>query len=223
MDVGRGEIVGLGGLLGSGRSETVRSIFGLDPAEEGEVCIEGIPINPQTPRDAIAAGIGYLSEDRRAEGIVPDLSVRENLTLAALPLLTRFGVVSRSRQRAIVARFIARSRIKASPDQPIRELSGGNQQKVLLARWLCRNPKLLLLGEPTRGIDIGARAEICAVIEELAAAGLGAIFISSELSELVGECGRVIVLRDGRSVAHLDATEATEERIVQAMAGGGEV
>ncbi|WP_439629989.1 sugar ABC transporter ATP-binding protein [Gemmata sp.] len=222
VEVGRGEVVGLGGLLGSGRTETARAVFGLDPPEAGEVAVGGRPVAAGDPRAAIAAGVGFLPEDRRAEGIVPDLSVAENLTLAALPLLTRFGVVSRARQRAVVGRFVARLRIKASPGQPIRELSGGNQQKVLLARWLCRNPGLLLLDEPTRGIDVGARAEIRAVIGELAAAGLGVLFISSELSELIEECGRVVVLRDGRTVADLAGAGLTEGNVMRAMAGGGE-
>jgi ribose transport system ATP-binding protein len=219
-EVRRGEVVGLAGLLGSGRTETVRAIFGLDPPEDGEVAVGGRPLNPREPREAIAAGVAFLPEDRRAEGIVPDLSVRENLTLAALPGLTRWGVVSRAEQRAVVDRFVARLRIKADLNQPIRELSGGNQQKVLLARWLCRDPRLLLLDEPTRGIDVGARAEIGGLIRELAAGGMGVLMISSELSELLEGCGRVVVLRDGRSVAELRAADLTEGAVVRAMAGG---
>ena len=221
VSVRRGEVVGLAGLLGSGRTETVRAVFGLDPAWRGEVEIDGRPVAAASPREAIAIGVGFLPEDRRAEGVVPDLSVAENLTLAALPLLTRWGIVSAARQREVVGRFMARLRIKATPGQPVRELSGGNQQKVLLARWLCRNPQLLLLDEPTRGIDVGARAEIRAVIGELAAAGLGVLFISSELGELMDECGRVIVLRDGRSVADLEGNDLTEGNVMRAMAGGG--
>ncbi|NUS99197.1 MAG: sugar ABC transporter ATP-binding protein, partial [Gemmatimonadaceae bacterium] len=157
---------------------------------------------------------------RKAEGIVPELSVRENLTLAALPLLTRFGVIDRGAQARIVDRFIARLGIRASSaDQKIRELSGGNQQKVLLARWLCANPALLILDEPTRGIDVGARAEIQALVEELAAEGLGVLLISSELEELVDGSTRIVVLRDGRSVADLRGDEVAQEAIVSAMAG----
>jgi ribose transport system ATP-binding protein len=165
--------------------------------------------------------MGYLSEDRKAEGIIPELSVRENLTLAALPALTRLGVVDRRAQRAIVERFMRRLGIRAaSADQKIRDLSGGNQQKVLLARWLCTTPRLLLLDEPTRGIDVGARAEIQALIEELAREGLGVLMISSELEELVEGSSRVVVLRDGRSVAELRGAAVSAEAVVAAMAGG---
>jgi ribose transport system ATP-binding protein len=148
--------------------------------------------------------------------------VRENLTLAALPTLTRFGVVDRRAQRAVVERFMTRLGIRASSaDQRIRELSGGNQQKVLLARWLCTRPALLLLDEPTRGVDVGAKAEIQALVQELAASdGLGVLLVSSELEELVEGCARVVVLRDGRDVAELSGEAVTEEAIVHAMAGG---
>jgi galactofuranose transport system ATP-binding protein len=222
VEVRHGEVVGLAGLLGSGRTETARLLFGLDPLEGGEVWLEGRQLQLHGPSDAIRAGMGFLAEDRKEEGIIPDLSVAENLTLAALPGLTRLGVVSRARQRALVARFMARLRIKAvSPRQKIRELSGGNQQKVLLARWLCRNPRLLILDEPTRGIDLGARAEIEALIAELAEGGLGVLLIASDLEELLGISSRVIVLRDGRVTAQLGGQEMSERRIVQAMAGGG--
>ena len=152
---------------------------------------------------------------------MPHLSVRENLTLAALPVLARHGIVDHDRQREIVDRFIARLGIKtAGPDQPIRELSGGNQQKVLLARWLCLDPKLLILDEPTRGIDVGAKAEIQALVDELADAGLGVLMISSEIEELTEGGDRVVVLRDGRTVAELSHAEADQDTILAAMAQG---
>jgi ribose transport system ATP-binding protein len=221
LTVGRGEIVGLAGLLGSGRTETARAIFGADPAEGGSVQLHGQPLDPRTPDDAMAAGIGFLAEDRKADGIIPELSVRENLTLAALPTLTRFGIVDRAAQRALVERFMTRLGIRASSaDQRIRELSGGNQQKVLLARWLCTRPALLILDEPTRGIDVGAKAEILALVRELAHDGLGVLMISSELEELVEGSSRVVVLRDGRDVAQLAGPELTERSILHAMAGG---
>jgi len=160
-----------------------------------------------------------VSEDRGAEGIIPDLSVRENLTLAALPLLAKYGIVSRSRQTEIVNRFMQRMGIKAtSADQRMRELSGGNQQKVLLARWLCTEPRLLILDEPTRGIDIGAKGEIQHLLNELADAGLGVLMISSELEELVEGSSRVVVLRDGRNVAELRGEAISEQAIIHAMA-----
>ncbi|HVU67380.1 MAG TPA: sugar ABC transporter ATP-binding protein [Ktedonobacteraceae bacterium] len=218
-----GEIVGLGGLLGSGRSEVARAIFAADPVEEGEIHMGGQQVHFRTPGDAIRAGIGLCSEDRKAEGIIPYLSVRENLTLAALPTLARYGVISRKRQQEILERFIQRLGIKTSgPDQLIRELSGGNQQRVLLARWLCLNPRLLLLDEPTRGIDVGAKAEIQGLIEELAESGLGVLMISSELEELIEGSDRIVVLHDGRTVASLPHDEATQETLMAAMAQSDE-
>ncbi|HVF40883.1 MAG TPA: sugar ABC transporter ATP-binding protein, partial [Gemmatimonadaceae bacterium] len=170
------EVVGLAGLLGSGRSETARAIFGADPIEGGSIEMRGTLVSIRSPSDAIAAHIAYVPEDRKAEGIIPDMSVRENLTLASLPALSRAGVVDRAEQKAVVDRFMTRFGIKASSsEQKIRELSGGNQQKVLLARWLCTKPHLLIVDEPTRGIDIGARGEIQALINELAADGLGVL------------------------------------------------
>jgi ribose transport system ATP-binding protein len=221
VEAGRGEIVGMAGLLGSGRTETARAIFGADSVDEGKVFLEGKQLHLGAPRDAIESGLAFLTEDRKAEGIIPELSVRENLTLAALPEMSRLGVVSRARQDEAVARFMRRLGIKASSaEQKVRELSGGNQQKVLLARWLCKNPKFLLLDEPTRGIDIGAKGEIQALINELAESGLGVLMISSELEELVEGSSRVVVMRDGRCVAELRGAEISQEQIIRAMAEG---
>jgi ribose transport system ATP-binding protein len=219
LSAGRGEIVGMAGLLGSGRTETARAIFGADRIEAGEVYLEGRALKLRSPGDAIDAGLAFLSEDRKAEGIIPELSVRENLTLAALPALSRLGIVSRAKQNEIVADFMKRLRIKASSgEQKIRELSGGNQQKVLLARWLCKNPKFLILDEPTRGIDIGAKGEIQELVNELAGQGLGVLMISSELEELVEGCTRVVVMRDGQRVAELRGQEISQNSIINAMA-----
>jgi len=221
LDVHAGEIVGLAGLLGSGRTETARVIFGADRAQAGTIRIGGDEVRFAGVADAIRAGLGFCSEDRKTEGIVPDMSVRDNLTLALMPQLTRHGVIDQARQRAIVDRLIQRLGIRlASPDQKIRELSGGNQQKVLLARWLCLAPKLLILDEPTRGIDVAAKAEIQGLIRELARDGLGVLMISSELEELTEGCHRVSVLRDGRSVAAFDHAQASEHAIMTAMAHG---
>ncbi|HWK48202.1 MAG TPA: sugar ABC transporter ATP-binding protein [Stellaceae bacterium] len=221
LDVHEGEIVGLAGLLGSGRTETARAIFGADRPQAGTIRFGHETTGFRTSREAIGAGIGFCSEDRKTEGIVPDMSVRDNLTLALLPQLTRHGVIDQARQREIVDRLIKRLGIRlSSADQKIRELSGGNQQKVLLARWLCMKPKLLILDEPTRGIDVAAKAEIQSLIRELARDGLAVLMISSELEELTEGCHRVSVLRDGRSVATLDHAEATEHAIMTAMAHG---
>ncbi len=221
VSVGAGEIVGLAGLLGAGRTETARLVFGADSLEAGELRFGGRDVLFGSPADAIHAGIGFSSEDRKAEGIIPGMSVQENLTLALLPSLARAGVVDRARQDEVVKTFIKKLGVKtAGPHQPIRELSGGNQQKVLLARWLCTNPKLLILDEPTRGIDVGAKGEIQALINELAEAGLGVLMISSELEELSEGCDRVVVLRDGKSVAELDGDDLTEDAMMNVIATG---
>jgi ribose transport system ATP-binding protein len=223
-----GEIVGLAGLLGSGRTEVARAVFGAD-AVQGRLAVRGKAVRWRSPRDAIRAGFGLCAEDRKADGIIPYMSVRENLTLAALPTLSRNGIVDRAEQGRIVDRFIDRLGIKTSgPEQTIRELSGGNQQKVLLARWLCLNPSLLLLDEPTRGIDVGAKAEIQGLIDELAANGLGVLMISSELEEITEGADRVVVLREGRTVAEFDRAEASQDALMHAMAhgvdgGGGDI
>ncbi|HYP14656.1 MAG TPA: sugar ABC transporter ATP-binding protein [Bryobacteraceae bacterium] len=216
--VGRGEIVGMAGLLGSGRTSTARALFGADKLDSGTVTLKGRRLRRHSIRDAISAGMGFLSEDRKAEGVVPDMSVRENLTLAALPLVSRWGIVSRRRQRDMVDHFMQRLGIKAANSaQRIRELSGGNQQKVLLARWLCRNPSFLILDEPTRGIDVGAKAEVQALVNELAESGLGVLMISSELEEIVEGCSRVIVMREGRP-SELGGSDISEGAIIKAMA-----
>ena len=221
FSVRRGEIVGFAGLLGSGRTETARLVFGADAMRSGSFTIEGEAFSPREPTDAISRGIGFASEDRKLEGIIPDMSVGENLTLALLPQLTRAGVVDAVKQRAVVKKFIASLGVKCtSPDQPIRELSGGNQQKVLLARWLAMNPRLLILDEPTRGIDVGAKAEIQRIIKQLAEDGLGVLMISSELEEVVEGSDRIFVLREGRNVAELSHDQASEAAVMSAMAHG---
>ena len=221
LKVHTGEIVGLAGLLGSGRSEVARAIFGANAIDAGAVAIDGKEVPFHAPEDAIRSGIGLCSEDRKADGIIPDLSVRENLTLAALPTLTRYGIVDRKQQEQIVDRFIQRLGIKTKgPDQKISELSGGNQQKVLLARWLCLNPRLLLLDEPTRGIDVGAKGEIQKLVEELAEGGMGVLLISSELEEIIEGSDHVVVLRDGTNVAELARASIDQNTIMTAMAHG---
>ncbi len=213
--------MGLAGLLGAGRTETARLIFGADKAQKGSLTLEGKAFNPAEPIDAISAGVGFSSEDRKVEGIIPDMSVAENMTLALMPQLTKMGVVDVDQQRVLVEKFIKRLGVKCSgPDQRIRELSGGNQQKVLLARWLAMNPKLLILDEPTRGIDVGAKAEIQTIIKELADQGLAVLMISSELEEIIEGSDRVFVLREGHNVAEFAEKGITEEAVMGAMAHG---
>jgi ribose transport system ATP-binding protein len=219
VDVHAGEVVGLAGLLGSGRTETAKAIFGVDRVDEGELHLGGRTWRRWDPAATIRAGLGMVPEDRKAEGVVGDLSVRDNIVLAALPQLTRAGLVSDARCDAIVDTFIRRLQIKASsPHQRVSELSGGNQQKVLLARMLCLQPAVLILDEPTRGIDVGAKAEIQALIDELAAEGLGVLLISSELEEVVEGADRVLVLRDGAVIGSLRGDEVSEDRIMTMIA-----
>ena len=222
FEVRPGEVTGLGGLLGSGRSETAKAIVGALALDRGAVHVAGRRLRRLSPAAAIRAGISLLPEDRKAEGIIPDLSVRENIVLAAMPQLSRGGVVSRARQDRVVDLFMQRLRIKAaSPDQKVSELSGGNQQKVLLARWLCLHPKVLLLDEPTRGIDVGAKAEVQQLIDDLAQEGLAVLLISSDLEELVEGADRIVVLRAGAVVDELDGDEVTEAHLMAAVASDG--
>jgi galactofuranose transport system ATP-binding protein len=219
FDVRAGEVVGLAGLLGSGRSETARAVFGAQPVDSGTVSVGGRAVAPRTPAGSIRAGIALLPEDRKAEGIVPTLSVRENIVLAALPALSRAGLVSARAEDEVVRTFMERLRIKASgPDQRVSELSGGNQQKVLLARMLCLHPTVLILDEPTRGIDVGAKAEVQKLVDELAADGLAVLLISSELNELVEGSDRVVVLREGAVVGTLHGEEIRESWIMDLIA-----
>ncbi|MEU6711969.1 sugar ABC transporter ATP-binding protein [Nonomuraea sp. NPDC046802] len=219
VSVDPGEVVGLGGLLGAGRTETAKAIVGALPLDGGQVLVAGLPLRRGSTKAAIRAGVSLLPEDRKAEGIIPTLSVRENIALAALPSLGRAGVVSEAKIDRVVEIFMRRLRIKAaSPHQLVSELSGGNQQKVLLARWLAVRPKALLLDEPTRGIDVGAKAEVQALIDELAEEGLGVLLISSDLEELVEGADRILVLREGAVVGELSGDEVTEERIMATIA-----
>jgi ribose transport system ATP-binding protein len=220
IDVHAGEVVGLSGLLGSGRTETAKAMFGARHLDSGSVSVGGAEVDPGSPAQAIKSGLAFVPEDRKAEGIIPELSVRENIVAAALPRLSRAGFVSKKEQDALVERFMDRLGIKASgPDQPVGELSGGNQQKVMLARWLCLEPKVLLLDEPTQGIDVGAKAEVQRLISELAQDGLGVVMIDSEPEEIVESTDRVVVLRDGGVAGMLSGEDLTEQNLVHMIAG----
>jgi ribose transport system ATP-binding protein len=219
LTVRRGEVVGLAGLLGSGRSSTAKAIYGAQPIDSGSVAIGGQQVAPGSVRAAIKAGIALIPEDRKAEGIVPGLSVRDNITLGILPSLSRFGILAGRAQDAIADELIERLHIKTSGrDQKVSELSGGNQQKVLLARMLAVAPRLLILDDPTRGIDVGAKAEIQALVSELAARGLSVVLISSDLEEVVEGSHSLVVLRDGAVVGSLQAGEVSAERVVELIA-----
>jgi monosaccharide-transporting ATPase len=216
-----GEVVGLGGLLGSGRSETLKAIYGDLHTTSADILIEGRQMRAGSVSRALRAGIALLSEDRKAEGIIPELSVRDNIALAVLPRLSRAGLISDSRVDALVEVFMRRLQIKASsPRQKVRELSGGNQQKVLLARWLATEPKVFLLDEPTRGIDVGAKREVQGLIDELAEQGLAVVLVSSEMDELVEGSDRIVVLHDGEVSGELSGDRLTSAELLTALAGG---
>ncbi len=219
IDIRKGEVLGLAGLLGSGRSELAKVLFGATQPDEGEIVWMGEHVNFKTPKDSIAKGIGFCTEDRKVEGIIPHLSVKENITIALLPQINRMGIVDEKRQAEVVDEYIKKLSIKTpSPNQIIRNLSGGNQQKVLLARWMCLNPKLVIMDEPTRGIDVGAKAEIEGLIQELASHGISVLMISSELAELERNCDRVVVMREGKKLGELRGMEINQDKIMEIIA-----
>ena len=220
LDIHKGEVIGLTGLLGSGRSELARSIYGADKAQTGTLKVEGKDVKINQPIDAMNLGMGLLPDDRKAEGIIGDLSVRENIILALQAKRGMFKQLPRSKQEEIADRYIDLLQIKtASRETPIKQLSGGNQQKAILARWLATDPNFLILDEPTRGIDIGTKTEIQKLIIQLAGEGKSIMFISSEIEEMLRTCNRMAVLRDGAKVGELDG-ELTQERVMAAIAGG---
>ncbi|WP_233872290.1 sugar ABC transporter ATP-binding protein [Paraburkholderia adhaesiva] len=221
LDVQPGQILGLAGLLGSGRTETARLLFGADRADEGAVSIAGETVKLSSPRDAVRHGMAYCPEDRKKEGIVADLSIRENIVLALQARRGWWRMISRARSRELANEYIAQLGIKArDAEQPLGLLSGGNQQKVLLARWLATEPELLILDEPTRGIDVAAKFEIMDRVRALCAKGLAILFISSEISEVVRVSDRIAVLRDRRKVAELNGHGHSEDEVYDLIAGG---
>ncbi len=222
LSVGRGEILGLAGLLGSGRTETLKAIYGAETPEHGEVAIGEHRLRASKPADSIRRGLAFLSEDRRSEGIFPRLSVRENMTAAVLPRLSRFGVVSRRKQNALVERYVRELGIKtAGPAALISELSGGNQQKVLIARALCTAPKVVMLDDPTRGIDVGAKTEVHRTIRALAQEGLGVLVTSSEVEEVMELADRLIVLNEGAVSGELETAGREPEDVLALLAEAG--
>ncbi len=215
LSVRAGEIVGLAGLAGAGRTEVARAIFGADAILQGKMFLEGREYAPKSPREAMQHGVALAPEDRKLEGLSLIRSVKENASLAILKKLCKFGFVQKKEENAFIDKAIEAFNIKTpSPEQKVINLSGGNQQKVILARWMSMNPKVLIFDEPTKGIDVGAKSEIYAMICEAAKRGMAVIMISSELPEIIGMSDRIIVLKDGKITAEINRNEATEERIL---------
>ncbi len=216
FSVRAGEIVGLGGLVGSGRTETVRLIFGADPRDTGEITLRGRKVRIASPLDAVLAGIGLVPEDRKHQGVILDMSIRTNTTMARLaPVVNLAGLIRRRLEKATVGALSQRLRLKsAGIEAPVSSLSGGNQQKVVLAKWFHAGTDVIILDEPTRGVDVGAKTEIYALIEELAAAGKAVLVISSEHQELFGLCDRVLVMAEGRIQGTLTPADYSEESLL---------
>ena len=217
----KGEVVGFTGLLGSGRSETVRVLYGAEKPDEGELSVKGRPIAARHPLTSMNAGMAYLPEDRKNEGIIADLSVRENLIMALQAKRGMFHLLSRKQQEEFTDKYIDMLQIKtASRETPIKSLSGGNQQKVIIGRWLLTNPDFLILDEPTRGIDVGTKTEIQKLVVKLAEQGMAVVFISSEIEEMLRTCDRMVVMRDGAKVGELSEDEMNQSNIMSTIAGG---
>ncbi len=220
FELHRGEVLGLAGLVGAGRTEVARAIFGADRLDSGRVHVDGREIHVSDPKHAVSLGMGMVPEDRKQHGFIPVMSVAKNITLPILDRLQKFGVIQQDKENEIVEEYIGYLAIMvSSPDQEIQYLSGGNQQKVILAKWLSAQPKVIILDEPTRGVDVGTKAEIYRLIRELAERGVGIIFISSELPEILGLSDRILVMYAGRIQGELGHDEATEERILTLATG----
>jgi ABC-type sugar transport system ATPase subunit len=214
-----GEVLGLAGLVGAGRSELAQALFGLDSAARGGVFVDGRPVRLDSPRAALRHGLGLVPEERQRQGLVLGQSGRANTTLPILSRLSRAGFVRRAQEHALVDEYFARLRVRGTPEAAVAGLSGGNQQKIVLARWLAAQSRVLILDEPTRGVDVGAKAEIHALVDELAASGQAVLLISSELPELLALSTRVLVLRAGRVAGELARAEVDEESVLRLMAG----
>ncbi len=223
FNVRKGEIVGLGGLMGSGRTEVARALFGLDPITSGEIYLEGEKIQIRSVKDAINKGIMMVSEDRKRFGIIPSRSIRENASIGILRKLQKLFILNLKNEREVVGKIFKQMHVKAPTiEAQIRTLSGGNQQKVVLAKWILANPKLLILDEPTRGIDVGAKVEIYNLISDMAKQGISIVLISSELSELIGMSNRIYLMRQGEIVSELEKKDFSQEKILITLNGGTE-
>ncbi|WP_438030691.1 sugar ABC transporter ATP-binding protein [Sorangium sp. So ce233] len=217
-----GEIVGVAGLLGAGRTSLLRTLFGVTPAAAGAIRVAGRELTPRTPRDAIAAGIGLVPEDRQQQGIILEMAIRANVSLPSLQRTQRRGVLDRAGERRMSAQIVRELGVRTPNDvQPAQHLSGGNQQKVVIGKWLSMSPRVLLLDEPTRGIDVGAKHEIYQLMERLAASGMATLFVSSDMEEVMGMSDRALVMHEGRIAGELGRAALSEEAIMQLATGSG--
>jgi ABC-type sugar transport system ATPase subunit len=222
FDLHRGEILGLSGLVGAGRTELARALFGDIIPDSGEIRVDGVPINSRTPRQAIAAGIGLVPEDRKEQGLVLAQSVMANIGMPQLSMLSRFGVIRARRERQLAQRYVQDLAIRTpGVDQNVMYLSGGNQQRVVIAKWLATKPKILIVDEPTRGVDIGAKAELHALLRDLAAGGMAILMISSDMPEVLAVSDRILVMHQGRIAGELPAGDATQEAVMSFAMGLG--
>ena len=220
LSIRSGEIVGLAGLVGSGRSELAQTIFGVTPADSGEILLDGKPVRIDSPKQAKALGIAYVPEDRGIQGLIRPMSLRENISLAILNRLAKGAVINREDERSLASNAVQQFGIRASSiEQVVNKLSGGNQQKAVLAKWLATKPRVLIMDEPTRGVDVGAKAEIHGLMVELIEQGLAILMISSELPEIMGMSDRILVMREGDIVAEFQRNEASQQDIAAAMMG----
>lgn len=222
FELRRGEILGFAGLVGAGRTEIARCIFGADPFDRGAIELKGHPVQIRSPQDAVKAGIGYLPEDRKLQGLILGMTVRDNIALAVLRQIARRGFVPWKVVAQLGNAYVQQLHLRPPRiDLPVHQLSGGNQQKVVLAKWLALKPQLLILDEPTRGIDVGAKAEVHELMDRLAKEGIGIILISSELPEILNMSDRLLVVAEGRIVGELTRSEATQERVLELASGKG--
>jgi len=220
LHVRAGEILGMAGLIGAGRTELARAVFGADRASSGEILIEGQPVRIDSPQKAIEAGLGYVPENRKLQGLFLNMSVRENISAASTSRISKGGFIMARKDKALAAKSTKQLSIRAaSMEQGVKSLSGGNQQKIVLAKWLNVGPKILILDEPTRGVDVGAKAEIYALIRDMAQEGMAIVVICSELPEILGLSDRIVVMREGRISGELACTEADEEKIMALATG----
>lgn len=224
FELKKGEVLGIAGLMGAGRTEVVQSLFGYKKLDSGELILDGKPVKINKPLDAIKLGFGFVTEDRKSEGLILDFSVKENLGITNFHKISKSGVVNNQKEKSLYETMVKRLGVRTSgPDQTVKSLSGGNQQKIVIAKWLGIEPDILILDEPTRGVDVGAKKEIYSIINTLAENGVSIIMVSSELPEIIGMVDRVLVMHEGKLTGEIDKKEMTQERIMHYATGGDKV